>query len=61
MRTLNDDIRNAFGYPVGLRLSKAQQYAAAVRERNQPPCQCETCRQIELLPAVQRITERWGK
>lgn len=37
----------------------ARQYAAAAKERNKPACDCEPCREKELLPAVQQITQRW--
>lgn len=41
------------------RLAAASEYAAQVRARNKPPCDCETCIQAALLPAVIQITERW--
>ena len=42
------------------RRQRAQAYAAKVRERNKAPCTCDACRMNEMLPMVQRITERWG-
>lgn len=54
------DTRNDFGFPVVDKLKAAKEYAAAVRERNAPACDCKTCREIELLPAVQRILVNWG-
>lgn len=53
------DQRNAFGFPVPDKLQAAQQYAAAARQRNEPPCQCVTCKQIDMLPGVQRIVANW--
>lgn len=53
--------RTEYGYPIEIRQLQARQYAAQVRERNKLPCQCDTCKTIELLPAVQRLTERWQK
>lgn len=40
---------------------QARAYAAEVRERNKPPCDCETCVQLRLLPMVQRILEQARK
>lgn len=53
------DQRNQYGYPVIDKYEAARQYAAQAKERNAPKCDCATCREIELLPAVQRITQRW--
>lgn len=53
------ETRNEFGYPVADKLESAKQYAAAARERNQPPCPCDACRMNELLPAVQNIINNW--
>jgi hypothetical protein len=52
--------RNDYGYPVIDRHQAARDYAAQVRERNQQECERITCKQIELLPAVQRILVNWG-
>lgn len=52
--------RNEYGFPVvAAKVERAKQYAAEAKARNSPPCDCEACRQTALLPAVQRITERW--
>lgn len=40
-------------------LENAKQYAAAVRERNKPECDCETCRRERLLPIVMQMTKNW--
>jgi hypothetical protein len=40
-------------------LENAKQYAAAVRERNKPDCDCETCRRERLLPIVMQIAANW--
>jgi hypothetical protein len=42
-------------------LHRAQQYAAEVRQRNKPPCQCDACIQAENLAVVQRIIEARSK
>ena len=55
------ETRNQYGFPVVDRLEQAKEYAAAAKERNAQRCDCETCRQVEMLPAVIRITEKWGK
>lgn len=51
--------RNTFGFPVIDKLEAAKKYAAAVRLRNTTPCACVTCKQIEMLPVVQKITNNW--
>lgn len=53
------ETRNEYGFPVVDKIERAKQIAAAAKARNTPPCPCPTCRHIELLPAVQRITENW--
>lgn len=52
--------RNEYGFPVVSKLEKAKAYATAAKARNQPPCNCDTCRQIEMLPAVINITKNWS-
>jgi hypothetical protein len=41
------------------RLTYAKQYAEAAKQRNTPPCQCERCKQEELLPGVMQLVQRW--
>lgn len=41
------------------RLAAAQALAAEIRERNAPPCLCDTCVSIRNLPNVQRIIAKW--
>lgn len=41
------------------RLNNARQYAEQARQRNDPGCQCERCKQDELLPGVQQLVQRW--
>lgn len=54
--------RTMFGYPIlPSKLDRAQQYAAEVRARNKPPCQCQVCREAETLPAVMNIVAAWKK
>lgn len=55
------EARNDYGFPVVDRVEQAKQYAAEAKARNTPPCDCETCRQVEMLPAVIRITNNWSK
>jgi hypothetical protein len=55
------DIRNAWGFPILPRIERAKQYAAEVRERNKPACDCEACRLNEMLPAVKQIAESWSR
>lgn len=59
-----NDIRNEWGFPIAVgmqaRLDRAAKYAAEARERNTPPCNCDTCRREALLPAVQNITTNWS-
>jgi hypothetical protein len=61
---ITGDERNAYGYPVAIgmkaRLERAAKYAAEARERNTPPCNCDTCRRESLLPVVQNITNNWS-
>lgn len=45
--------------PAQDRLTYAKQYAEAAKQRNAPGCQCERCKQDELLPGVQQLTQRW--
>lgn len=40
-------------------LERARQYAAEVRERNKPDCNCETCRRERLLPMVMQMAQNW--
>lgn len=40
---------------------EARKYAAEAKERNKPACQCDACKQAEMLPAVLRIVANWGK
>jgi hypothetical protein len=47
--------------PQRLKFERAKQYAAEVRERNKPACDCEACRLNEMLPAVKQIAESWGR
>lgn len=60
---MNDE-RNAWGFPIAIgmqaKVERATQYAAEARARNQPACNCETCRREALLPAVQNITTNWS-
>lgn len=53
------DIRNDYGFPVIDKFQAAKEYAFAARERNKPICDCDTCKQIELLPSVIQLVERW--
>jgi len=53
------DRRNQYGFPVELRLARAQQYATDAKERNKQPCACEACRQREIEAAVIQITNNW--
>jgi hypothetical protein len=53
------EARNQYGFPIIDRTEQAKAYAAAVRERNKPTCDCPTCREKELLPAVIQLTEGW--
>lgn len=54
-------MRDSNGYPIELRAIRAQEYAAAAKERNHPQHQCQTCQQQEKLPAVMRILARVEK
>lgn len=55
------ETRNQYGFPVADRLERAKEYAAQARQRNRLPCNCPTCRQMEMLPAVLQITNNWSK
>lgn len=41
------------------RIDWAHKYAAQVRERNKPPCQCDNCKRLELEPAVLQLVNNW--
>lgn len=56
---MNFDARDQYGFPIGIRLLKAQEYAAAARERNKRPCSCDSCKEKEMLTAVIQITKNW--
>lgn len=55
------ETRNEYGFPVVDKVARAQAYAAEARQRNRLPCNCPTCRQMEMLPAVLQITKNWSK
>lgn len=56
---MNTENRNVYGFPIIDKLAAAKAYAAAAKERNKPACDCKTCKEIELLPSVIRLTQRW--
>lgn len=41
------------------KFERARKYAAEAHARNTPPCDCEPCKQAEILPAVIQITTNW--
>ncbi|SNT33475.1 hypothetical protein SAMN06265795_12625 [Noviherbaspirillum humi] len=55
------ETRNEWGFPIvpAEKFQSAKAYAAGAKERNKPVCTCLTCRQIEMLPSVQRLTQNW--
>lgn len=54
------DIRNQWGFPIITRFEWARKYAEEAKQRNKPKCDCESCREKELLPAVMQITQNWA-
>lgn len=55
-----NDLRSQYGFPILFRIERAKRYAAAAKERNRAPCDCQTCRLKELAPTVVPMINNWS-